>query len=188
MVSLKVPNGLNFARNFILSFTVFFLPLLLFDLGFDGIQIGILISSMTFTVLLSTFPIGILNDKLSIRYIVVMGMILESVFFFGLYTFDSFWAIAGVFVAGALGGNMIETSIRGLTFKLTEKGMHGIETRNVYPFEVRPDANKIEIRRAIEEKFGVKVLAVRTLRIRGKARRHLRRRRSRLPAHAKADG
>jgi large subunit ribosomal protein L23 len=54
---------------------------------------------------------------------------------------------------------------------LSEKGMHGIETRNVYPFEVRPDANKIEIRRAIEEKFGVKVLAVRTLRVRGKARR-----------------
>lgn len=54
---------------------------------------------------------------------------------------------------------------------LSEKGMHGIETRNVYPFEVRPDANKIEIRRAVEEKFGVKVLAVRTLRIRGKARR-----------------
>ena len=54
---------------------------------------------------------------------------------------------------------------------LSEKGMHGIETRNVYPFEVRPDANKIEIRKAIEEKFGVHVVAVRTMRIRGKARR-----------------
>ncbi len=125
MVSLKVPNGLNFTRNFILSFTLFFLPILLFDLGFDGMQIGILISSMTFTVLLSTFPIGILNDKLSIRYIVVIGMFLESVFFFGLYAFDSFWLIACAFIAGALGGNMIETSIRGLTFKLAEKGMHG---------------------------------------------------------------
>jgi large subunit ribosomal protein L23 len=54
---------------------------------------------------------------------------------------------------------------------LSEKGMHGIETRNVYPFEVRKNANKIEIRRAIEEKFGVKVTAVRTMRIRGKRRR-----------------
>jgi large subunit ribosomal protein L23 len=54
---------------------------------------------------------------------------------------------------------------------LSEKGMHGIETRNVYPFEVWPNANKIEIRKAIEEKFGVHVIAVRTLRIHGKSRR-----------------
>lgn len=54
---------------------------------------------------------------------------------------------------------------------LSEKGMHGIDTRNVYPFEVRADANKIEIRRAIEEKFGVNVLHVRTMKVQGKSRR-----------------
>lgn len=54
---------------------------------------------------------------------------------------------------------------------LSEKGMHGIETRNTYPFEVRPEANKVEIRQAIEAKFGVKVVDVRTMTLRGKARR-----------------
>jgi len=54
---------------------------------------------------------------------------------------------------------------------LSEKGMHGIETRNVYPFEVRPDANKIEIHKAVEEKFGVRVVGVRTMRMPGKARK-----------------
>ncbi len=54
---------------------------------------------------------------------------------------------------------------------LSEKGMHGIETRNTYPFEVRPDANKIQIRQAIEEKFGVRVVSVRTMRMPGKSRR-----------------
>jgi len=54
---------------------------------------------------------------------------------------------------------------------LSEKGMHGIDTKNTYPFEVRTDANKIEIRNAIQERFGVRVVSVRTLRMPGKARR-----------------
>jgi large subunit ribosomal protein L23 len=54
---------------------------------------------------------------------------------------------------------------------LSEKGMHAIETANTYPFEVRPDANKIEIRNAVQQKFNVHVLGVRTMRMRGKARR-----------------
>ena len=40
-----------------------------------------------------------------------------------------------------------------------------------YVFEVARDANKIEIRRAVEEIFKVKVRAVNTLRVPGKERR-----------------
>lgn len=54
---------------------------------------------------------------------------------------------------------------------LSEKGMHGIETRNTYPFEVKADSNKIEIRNAVQQKFGVHVVDVRTMRMKGKARR-----------------
>ena len=54
---------------------------------------------------------------------------------------------------------------------VSEKGMHGIETRNVYPFEVAKSANKIEIGRAIQDKFGVKVVGVRTMKMAGKPRR-----------------
>lgn len=53
---------------------------------------------------------------------------------------------------------------------ISEKGMHGIDTKNVYPFEVRRRSNKVEIRKAIEEKFNVKVLQVRTLNMPGKPR------------------
>lgn len=37
-----------------------------------------------------------------------------------------------------------------------------------YVFEVMPDANKIEIRKAIEEMFEVNVQSVRTVRVKGK--------------------
>ncbi|UCD02620.1 MAG: MFS transporter [Candidatus Aenigmatarchaeota archaeon] len=120
MTSLKTPNGLLFFKNIIISLTLFFLPLLFFDMGFDGLQIGVLMSSFTIVTLFSTFPIGVINDKLSIKYVTVIGMLLESLFFFGLYLFRDFWIILAFFAAGALGGNMIDTSIRGMTLKVTE--------------------------------------------------------------------
>ncbi len=54
---------------------------------------------------------------------------------------------------------------------ITEKGTMLRETRNQYHFEVARDANKIEIKRAIETIFSVKVGSVRTQQLRGKVKR-----------------
>ena len=45
---------------------------------------------------------------------------------------------------------------------------------NAYTFKVAPDANKIEIRQAIESIFGVRVLKVTTLNRKGKRKRNRR--------------
>jgi large subunit ribosomal protein L23 len=47
---------------------------------------------------------------------------------------------------------------------------------NVYTFVVHPDANKVEIRQAIEDIFNVTVLSVNTLNRKGKRKRQRRRR------------
>ena len=54
---------------------------------------------------------------------------------------------------------------------ITEKGTVLREARNVYAFEVARDANKIEIQRAVESIFHVKVAEVRTMQLRGKEKR-----------------
>jgi len=54
---------------------------------------------------------------------------------------------------------------------VTEKGMAAISGHNQYPFEVHLTANKTEIKKAIEELFGVHVRKVRTMTRRGKPRR-----------------
>ncbi len=54
---------------------------------------------------------------------------------------------------------------------ITEKGTVLRETRNQYHFEVARGANKIEIKRAIEAIFSVKVGSVRTQQLRGKIKR-----------------
>ena len=54
---------------------------------------------------------------------------------------------------------------------LTEKGTDDTADRNAYHFRVPLDANKVEIRQAVERLFNVKVLRVNTLRMQGKDRR-----------------
>lgn len=54
---------------------------------------------------------------------------------------------------------------------ISEKGTRLRESKNGYLFEVARDANKIEIKKAIESIFSVKVEAVHTLRMHGKPKR-----------------
>ena len=54
---------------------------------------------------------------------------------------------------------------------MTEKSTIEREERNRVTFAVRPDANKHEIQRAVEQLFSVEVVEVRTLRMHRKTRR-----------------
>jgi large subunit ribosomal protein L23 len=54
---------------------------------------------------------------------------------------------------------------------MTEKSMRQKEEQNTVTFRVRPDANKIEIRSAVEKIFNVKVADVRTANFEGKLKR-----------------
>ena len=54
---------------------------------------------------------------------------------------------------------------------MSEKGSHLKELDNQYIFEVDRGANKLEIRRAVEQQFNVKVKDVNTMIRMGKAKR-----------------
>jgi len=54
---------------------------------------------------------------------------------------------------------------------ITEKGTLVNEQANQVLFKVAPDANKVEIQKAVEQFFNVKVVKVRTVRVLGKTRR-----------------
>ena len=53
---------------------------------------------------------------------------------------------------------------------ITEQSMEDMDIKK-YVFEVAKDATKVEIAKAVEEIFGVRVIKVNTLHVRGKARR-----------------
>lgn len=49
---------------------------------------------------------------------------------------------------------------------ITEKATADAELKNKYGFEVNPQANKVEIKKAVEAAYGVSVIAVRTMNVR----------------------
>ena len=53
---------------------------------------------------------------------------------------------------------------------ITEKSMDGLAERK-YTFEVAKNANKIEVKKAVETLFGVKVAKVNTISVKGKMKR-----------------
>ena len=68
---------------------------------------------------------------------------------------------------------------------MTEKHMRQKEELNTVAFQVRPDANKVEIRSAVETVFNVKVSEVRTMNYEGKLKR-MGRHQGRRPGWKKA--
>ncbi len=68
---------------------------------------------------------------------------------------------------------------------VTEKSSRQADELNQYTFEVDPRANKIQVKQAVEEAFGVTVLKVNIMRMPGKTRR-FGRRLIRTPAWKKA--
>lgn len=72
----------------------------------------------------------------------------------------------------------IELIMRPILIKpiITEKMTNLQEQRNQYAFEVSADANKIEIAKAIEKKFNVKVNSIRTVTFKGKSKTQFTRR------------
>jgi len=58
---------------------------------------------------------------------------------------------------------------------VTEKGTHQSQKLNAYAFHVNPEANKAQIKQAVEKIYNVKVLEVRTANRKGKSRRYGRR-------------
>lgn len=55
---------------------------------------------------------------------------------------------------------------------VTEKGVHRASRNNQYAFQIHRDANKLDVKRAVEELFSVKVEKVRTQTRKGKLRRY----------------
>lgn len=68
---------------------------------------------------------------------------------------------------------------------ITEQSMAGTQDRK-YTFEVAKDANKIQIAKAVEEAFGVKVAKVNTLSVQGKLKQTGRYPAGRRPSWKKA--
>jgi len=114
---LRALNLIVFFKSLLWAVTFFFLPLMLAGMGMNGAEIGILFSIMTAMTILVTFPTGMLNDRLSIRSLIITGMLLTSAYFALLSSLSGFWLMVPVFIIGGLGSTLMDTSTVNMVFK-----------------------------------------------------------------------
>lgn len=69
---------------------------------------------------------------------------------------------------------------------ITEKTLDDAKKLNEFTFEVKPSVTKFQIKKAVEEVFGVKVLMVRKTKLAGESRRFGARFKRRIPDVTKA--
>ncbi len=125
-VSILTPTLIMAAKNFLIFSILFYLPLYFAGLGFSGLQIGFLISLFAITSLCSSFLVGLLSDRLSLRYLSACSFILLIICFISLSRADHFWVIAVCLFIGGLGNNIADLSMTSFVLKVSDRKEGGI--------------------------------------------------------------
>jgi predicted MFS family arabinose efflux permease len=117
--------SMDYLSRLFAGFLIFFIPLYLAGLGFDGLQIGLLVSLISITALFIELPVGIIDDRLDMRYVILLGYISSFVFFFSIGMLSDFWLFIPLFFLGGVGFNIIQKSYKDYVFKDREPWHEG---------------------------------------------------------------
>lgn len=110
-------HALNFVRTMTVT-TVFFLaPLHFLELGFDGLAIGLIVSLFAAAPIIFSFPTGWINDRLSMKKVVLAGLLIISVLFVLAGFVRGFVAMAGIFLLLGVANNALNVSVNSLYYK-----------------------------------------------------------------------
>ncbi len=110
-------NWIVFVQSLLWSMTFFFIPLMLADMGLEGLEIGALFSVLTVMTILASFPMGAINDRRGVRTAIAIGLLMLSAYYFLLASAAGFWLLLPVFILGGLASNMVSLSAINMVYK-----------------------------------------------------------------------
>jgi len=113
-------NSIVFIKHIMFQLTFFYFPIYLKSIGFTGFQIGILMSIFSITGLLMIFPVGILNDRVISRNLIIASFIIASICYSAVIITDIFGLMIIIFFFIGLFANLSSTSINSLIYKTIE--------------------------------------------------------------------
>jgi len=108
---------LNFSRKLTVNTLFFLTPLYFLKIGFSGWQIGAIMSVFAIAPLVFSFPVGWMNDRLSIRRVIGAALLVLSLSLFGLTLNQSFIVMVFLFFGIGLANNALDVSTNSLYFK-----------------------------------------------------------------------
>ncbi len=109
--------GLNFARSLAFTSILFLLPLHFVRIGYNGWQIGVIVSLLSLAPLLSAFPAGWVNDRISIAGAVRAAFLADGLLLALLAVTRSFPVVCAAFFLLGVANNVLDVSLASLTYK-----------------------------------------------------------------------
>jgi DHA1 family quinolone resistance protein-like MFS transporter len=117
MVIQNKIHTLNFCRKLTVNTLFFLIPLHLLKIGLSGWQIGVVVSLYGLAPLIFSFPIGWINDRLSIRRIIQAAISSLILLFLLLALMKNFYPLAIIFLFLGIANNALDVSTNSLYYK-----------------------------------------------------------------------
>jgi MFS family permease len=114
---LRRVGALNFTRSLAYTSILFLLPLQFVRIGFNGLQIGLIVSLLSIAPLVSAFPTGWVNDRFSITGAIRAAFLADAALLAVLALTTSFPVVCGAFFLLGVANNVLDVSIASLVFK-----------------------------------------------------------------------
>ncbi len=117
MIAQKNIHIINFSRKLTVNTIFFLIPLYFLKIGFNGWQIGMIVSLYGFAPLLFSFPTGWINDRLSIKRVIQGGLLAQSLLFLLIGRTENFLLMSFLFLLLGIANNALDVSTNSLYYK-----------------------------------------------------------------------
>ena len=117
MSGMRRVHVVNFIRTMAVTTVAFLAPLRFIELGFDGVAIGVIVALFASAPIVFSFPTGWLNDRLSMKKVILGGLVSMSLAIVAAGFVRSAAPMAAVFLLLGVANSAINVSINSLTYK-----------------------------------------------------------------------
>lgn len=108
---------INFCRKMAFNAVFFLIPLHFLKVGFNGWQIGMIVSLYAFMPLLVTVPTGWVNDRLAIAQVIRGALLVNGLVFVGLSLTQDYFLTALLIAVFAAANSILDVSTNNLYYK-----------------------------------------------------------------------
>jgi MFS family permease len=110
-------HAVNFVRTMAVTTVAFLAPLRFLRLGFDGVGIGVIVALFAAAPIVFSFPTGWMNDRLSMKKVILAGLLTMSAAFVAAGYVRSVAPMAAVFLVLGVANSAINVSINSFYYK-----------------------------------------------------------------------
>lgn len=117
MAGMRRVHAVNFVRTMAVTTVAFLAPLRFMRLGFDGVGIGVVVALFAAAPIVFSFPTGWMNDRLSMKKVILVGLLAMSAAFVAVGYVRSVAPMAAVFLFLGVANSAINVSINSFYYK-----------------------------------------------------------------------